>query len=172
MAPFWHAQLARLASGDGKDIQQHLLQIRSWTARSGDMRHILEAHEIAAQAALARGDLEAARAEAEDGLLQARLCGYQVQLIELLITLSAIELAWPDPKRALVAAREALDLSMAPDCLYAWGEADAAHAWGLAFEALGERENASRALRQALEVRERIEHPGVDPTRTALSRLA
>ena len=92
--------------------------------------------------------------------------------IELLVTLSAIDLAWPDPGRALAAARQALDLATAPECKYAWGEADAAHAWGLAFEALGQREHAQRAFGQALAVRERILHPQVEATRVALSRLA
>ena len=74
--------------------------------------------------------------------------------------------------RAVAAAREALDLATADDCQYAWGEAVAAHAWGTAFEALGQREHSQRAFRQALAVRERIEHPQADATRAALARLA
>ena len=81
-----------------------------------------------ARHALAQPDLATARAEAEDGLRQARLCGYRLKEIELLVTLSAIHLAWPDPAQALAAARQALDLATAPDCGYAWGEADAAQA--------------------------------------------
>ena len=167
----WHALLARIALAEGQDPQPHIDEIRTWTARTGDMQWILEAHDLAARAALTRGDLHGARAEADDGLRQARLCGYRLRQIELLVTLSAIDLAWPDAGRALAAAREALDLATAPECKYAWGEADAAHAWGLAFEALGEREHAQRAFGQALAVRERIEHPQADATRAALARL-
>lgn len=53
-----------------------------------------------------------------------------------------------------------------------WGEGDAAHAWGLAFEALGERDHAQHAFTQALVVRERIEHPQTDATRAALARVS
>ena len=65
-----------------------------------------------------------------------------------------------------------LDLATAPDCGDAWGEADAAHAWGQAFVALGEPDHARRAFTQALAVRERIRHPRAQATRDALARLA
>jgi len=169
--PVWHALFGRLALAEGQDPSRHIAEIRAWTAHTGDMQLILEAHHLAARAALARGDLPTARAEVDDGLRQARLCGYRLRPIELLVTLSTIDLAWPDAGRALAAAREALDLATAPDCQDAWGAADAAHAWGLAFEALGEREHAHRAFAQALAVREHIEHPQTDVTRAALARL-
>ena len=136
------------------------------------MQWIIEAHSLAARQALAQADLGRARAEAEDGLRQARLCGYRLKEIELLVTLSAIHLAWPDPAAALAAARQALDIATAPDCGYAWGEADAAHAWGLAFVALGQPEPARRAFTQALAARQRIGHPQAAATRTALAALA
>ena len=169
--PGWHALLARLALAEQQDPQPHITEIRSWTARSGDMQWIIEAHLLAASHALAQPDLATALAEAEDGLRQARLCGYRLKEIELLITLSAIHLAWPDPPQALAAARQALDAATAPDCGYAWGEADAAQAWGLAFVALGQPEQARRAFTQALAVRERIGHPQTQATREALARL-
>jgi tetratricopeptide (TPR) repeat protein len=170
--PGWHALFARLALAQAQDAGPVIAEIRVWTARTGDMEWIIEAHDLAARAALARGDLSDALAEVDDGLRQARLCGYRLKLIELLITKSAIDLARPDPRLALAAAREALDLATAPECRYAWGEADAAHAWGLAFEALSEREHAQRAFRQALAVRERIEHPQAEATRAALKRVS
>jgi tetratricopeptide (TPR) repeat protein len=170
--PGWHALFARFALAEGQDPNWHIHEIRVLTARSGAMEWILEAHDLAARAALVRGDLAGARAEADDGLRQARLCGYRLRLIELLAKSSAIDLAWPDAGRAFAGAREALNLATAPECGYAWGEADAAHACGLAIEALGQREHAQRAFAQALAVRERIEHPGVAETRAALARLA
>ncbi|WP_236580654.1 hypothetical protein [Rubrivivax sp. A210] len=169
--PGWQALFARLALAQGQDPGGAIDAIRAWTARTGDMQWIIEAHHLAARSALARGDLAGAQAEADDGLRQARLCGYRLRLIELLVTKSAIDLARPDPGQALAAAREALDLATAPECRDAWGEADAAHAWGLAFEALGEREHAQRAFQQALAVRERIEHPQAEATRAALKRV-
>ena len=143
-----------------------------WTARTGAMEWIIEAHTLAARHALTQADLAGALAEAEDGLRQARLCGYRLLEIELGTTLSAIHLAWPDAGAALAAARQALDLATAADCGYAWGEADAAQAWGQAFVALGQPEPARRAFSHALAVRERIGHPQAQTTREALARLA
>ena len=169
--PGWHALLAHLALAEQLDPQPHIAEIRAWTARSGDMEWIIEAHLLSARHALAQPDLATALAEADDSLRQARLCGYRLKEIELLIALSAIHLAWPDPPQALAAARQALDLATAPDCGYAWGEADAAQAWGLAFVALGQPEPARRAFAQSLAVRERIGHPQTQASRDALSRL-
>ena len=170
--PGWLAIFARLALAEGLDPSPHIDEIRVRTARTGQMRWILEAHDLAARWALARGDLHGAQAEIDDGLRQARLCGYGIRVIEMLISQSAVALAWPDASRALAAAGEALDLATAPDCRYAWGEADAAHARGSAFEALGDREHARRAFTRALAVRERIEHPQAEATRAGLKRVA
>ncbi len=78
------------------------------------------------------------------GLLHAVTCGYGLLRIELLIALARIRLAWPDPPKAIQAAREALDLAAHPDCGYAWGEAVAAQVWGEAYFANGELALATR----------------------------
>ena len=91
-------------------------------------------------------------------------CGYGLLRIELLVAVARIRLAWPDPPKAIQAAREALDLAADPDCQYAWGEADAAQVWGEAYFANHEPTLAKRAFTRALEVRKRIEHPGVSET--------
>jgi tetratricopeptide (TPR) repeat protein len=167
--PGWHALFARIALAEGDNPSRYIDEIRVWTARTGDMECILEAHALAARAALARGDLDTARAEADDGLRQARLCGYRLRQIELLVTLSKIDLAWPDAPKAIQSAREALDLATASDCGYAWGEADAAQVWGESYFANHEPALAQRAFKQALKVRKRIEHPGVAETKRWLA---
>jgi hypothetical protein len=128
------------------------------------MQSIVEAHLLTACQLLAAGDPQGALGEAEAGLLHAVSCGYGLLHIELLVTLAHIRLAWPDPPRAIQAAREALDLATHPECGYAWGEADAAQAWGEAYFANHEPTLAQRAFTRALEVRRRIEHPGVGET--------
>jgi tetratricopeptide (TPR) repeat protein len=134
------------------------------------MEWIIEAHLLAARHLLARGDAQAALGEAETGLLHAVACGFGLLRIELLVALARIRLAWPDPPKAIQAAREALDLAAHPDCGYAWGEADAAQAWGEAFFANSELALAQRAFTRALEVRRRIEHPGASETERWLAR--
>ncbi|MBM3728018.1 MAG: hypothetical protein FJW40_21655 [Acidobacteria bacterium] len=157
---WFHALLARIDLAEGKDPTRHLDKIRAWTSRTGDMQWIIEAHLLAAQHLLARGDTQAALGEADAGLLHAVACGYGLLRIELLIVISRIRLAWPDAPAAIQAAREALDLASHPDCGYAWGEADAAQAWGEAYFAANDLTLARRAFTRALAVRERIEHRG------------
>jgi tetratricopeptide (TPR) repeat protein len=168
--PWFHALFARIELAEGGDPTPHIEQIRAWTSRTGDMEWIIEAHLLTARHLLARGDAQAALGEAETGLLHAVSCGYGLLRIELLVVLARICLLWPDPPRAIQAAREALDLAAHPDCGYAWGEADAAQAWGEAYFANREFDLARRAFTRALEVRQRIQHPGVAETERWLAR--
>jgi len=168
--PWFDALLARIALGEGDDPTPHLDAIRAWTSRTGDMQYIIEAHLLTARHLLARGDTQAALGEADTGLLHAVACGYGLLRIELLVALARIRLAWPDPPKAIQAAREALDLAAHPDCGYAWGEADAAQVWGEAYFANSEFALAQRAFTRALEVRRRIEHPGASETERWLAR--
>jgi tetratricopeptide (TPR) repeat protein len=162
--PRFQALLTRVDLAERRDATPNLDQIRAWTARTGEMERIIEAHLLAARHLLARDDTQAALGEAETGLLHAVACGYGLLRIELLVTLARIRLAWPDPPKAIQTAREALDLAADTDCQYAWGEADAAQVWGEAYFANQEPELARRAFMRVLEVRKRIEHPGVADT--------
>jgi tetratricopeptide (TPR) repeat protein len=168
--PRFHAILARTDLAEDRDPTPHLDEIRVWTSRTGEMQWIIEAHLLAARHLLARGDTQAALGEAETGLLHAVACGYGLLRIELLVALARIRLVWPDAPKAIQASREALDLAAHPDCGYAWGEADAAQVWGEAFLANGELVLARRAFTRALEVRQRIEHPGTSETERWLAR--
>ncbi|HYC88587.1 MAG TPA: DUF4062 domain-containing protein [Thermoanaerobaculia bacterium] len=168
--PRFDALLARIALAEGRAPTSHLDEIRAWTSRTGDIEYIIEAHLLTARYLLVLGDTQAALGEAETGLLHALACGFGLLRIELLVTLAHIWLAWPDPPKAIQAAREALDLAAHPDCGYAWGEADAAQAWGEAFFANGELALARRAFTRALEVRRRIEHPAASETERWLAR--
>jgi hypothetical protein len=168
--PRFDALLARIVLVEGGDPTPHLDGIRAWTSRTGEMEWIIEAHLLAARHLLARGDIQGALGEAETGLLHAETCRYGLLRIELLVALARIRLAWPDPPKAIQAAREALDLATHPDCGYAWGEADAAQVWGEAYFANSELPLAQRAFTRALEVRRRIEHPGASETERWLAR--
>jgi hypothetical protein len=170
--PRFHDLLARLSLAEGNDPTAHLDEIRTWSSRTGDMEWIISAHLLAARQSLAMGDNQAALAEAELGLLHAETCGYGLLRIELLIALARLRLAWPDPPAAIQASRQALDLATGPECGYAWGEADAAQAWGEAFVANGEPELAQRAFSRAHVVRQRIRHPGIKETESWLARIS
>ncbi|HEX4607042.1 MAG TPA: DUF4062 domain-containing protein [Urbifossiella sp.] len=168
--PLFHALLARIELAEGGDPTPHIEHIRTWTSRTGEMEWIITAHLLAARHLLNSGNPQAALGEAESGLLHATACGYGLLRIELLVTLARIRLAWPDPARAIQAAREALDLAAHADCGYAWGEADAAQVWGEAYYANREPDLARRAFTRAQEVRRRIQHPGVAETEGWLAR--
>jgi uncharacterized protein DUF4062 len=170
--PRFDALLARIDLAEDRDPTPHLDAIRTWTSRTGDMERTIEAHLLAARYLLGSGNTQAALGEAESGLLHAVACGYGLLRIELLVALARIRLAWPDPPKAIQAAREALDLATHPDCGYAWGEADAAQAWGEAYFANGELALAELAFTRAFEVRRCIEHPGAGETERWLARTA
>lgn len=170
--PLFHALLARIDLAEGLVATPHLDEIRAWTARTGEMQRIIEAHLLAARHLLTSGDTQAALGETETSLLHAVACGYGLLRIELLVVLARIRLAWSDPPKAIQSAREALDLATHPDCQYAWGEADAAQVWGEAYFANHEPALAHRAFTQALAVRKRIEHPSVAETERWLGMVA
>jgi hypothetical protein len=163
-----HDLLARCAlPDDPTTARAHLAHVRRWATRTGEVEMVLRAHRLAAALALAEGDRTAALAEAEEGLTVADGLGFGLLAIDL--RLLAARAA--DPARSLTYARAALDASTAPECGYAWGEADAAHLCGLAHLALGEPDLARRRLTQALAVRQRIRHPGLAETERALARV-
>jgi tetratricopeptide (TPR) repeat protein len=168
--PLFHTLLARIDLAQRNDPTSHLDEVRTWTSRTGEMEYIIQAHLLTARHLLSCGDPQAALGEAEAGLLHAVSCGYGLLRIELLVVLARIRLVWPDPPKAIQPAREALDLAAHPDCQYAWGEADAAQVWGEAYFANHEPTLAKRAFTRALEVRRRIEHPGVAETEKWLAR--
>ena len=139
----YNALIARTAlQGAFEQAVTYLEEVRSWTAKSGDMEMIIEGHWIAADLARRRGDLPGSKVEALTGARHAEACGYGLLRIELLTLLARIHVAWPDPRAALQHARHSLDLATDPECGYAWGEADAAHLCGEAHLALGETEQA------------------------------
>jgi tetratricopeptide (TPR) repeat protein len=164
--------LARIDLAEKNDPTASLDEVRTWTSRTGEMEYIVQAHLLTAQHLLASGDPQSALGEAEVGLLHSVACGYGLLRIELLVTMARIRLAWPDPPKAIQAAREALDLASHPECLYAWGEADAAQVWGEAYFANHEPALAKRAFVRALEVRKRIGHPGIAETEKWLDRAS
>jgi tetratricopeptide (TPR) repeat protein len=117
------------------------------------------------------GDHAQSISEGEAGILLADTCGFGKYSIDLRLALAESLLAAGEPTRALQHARAALDHSQAPDCRYAWGQADALHFCGIAHLRLGERELARQRLADAFELRQRLGHPRIDETRTALEQL-
>ncbi len=167
----FHSLLARITVLEGGDPAPHLDIVREWTARSGDMEYIIEAHLVAAEHALRDGDPTLARDEAALGLNHAAAAGYGLLHVDALVLLARAALALPDPAAAIAHVRDALDRASHPECAYAWGEADAAQVWGEAYLANNEPTLARRALERALAVRRRIEHPGVPETERWLARV-
>jgi hypothetical protein len=117
------------------------------------------------------GDSAQSISEAEAGILLADTCGFGKYSIDLRLALAESLLDAGEPTKALQHARTALDRSEAPECRYAWGQADGLHLCGIAHLRLGERELAKQRLTAALELRERLGHPRIDETRRALEQL-
>jgi tetratricopeptide (TPR) repeat protein len=160
-----------LLSHNPAAAQSHLDAAREFGARSGGVEIQLRTYRLAAELAQHLGDLPTAMAEAEAGLLLADGCGFGQYAIELRLSLARIHLDAGDARAALRRAREALDRATAPECRYAWGEADALDLAGRAHARLREIELARQRLTAAIGVRERLSHPRLDNTRTALATL-
>ena len=91
--------------------------------------------------------------------------------IELRVLRAEILLALGQSPDALRQAESALELAEQDSCEYAWGQADALHAMGLARLELGESELARLALERALQRREWLMHPEAQKTRELLNTL-
>jgi tetratricopeptide (TPR) repeat protein len=132
------------------------------------MEYIIRAHILAAGISYCAGNLSDALTEASTGLNHAEGCGYGQFSIDLLLQLAKINLAIPDPRKALGYARKALDRSEHVDCQYARGIANGLHLCGICHKALGERELAKKRFEAALEIRLKIQHPDAEETRALL----
>ena len=167
-----NALLARLLlPGSPGQAADHLQEARDFASRSGAVELQLRCFHAACELQLHLADYPQAIAEAEAGINLADTCGFGKFSIELRIVLAETLLAAGDFRKALQNARKALDLSLAPDCQYAWGQADGLHFCGAAHQRLGEIELARQRLTAALELRERLGHGRIEETRRELARL-
>jgi len=165
--------LARLlAPDDPAKAGRHLEEARAFASRSGVVELQLRSFHAACELCRCLIAWAQSIAEVQAGILLADTCGYGKYSIDLRLALAETLLAAGDPRQALPYARAALDRSEAPNCQYAWGQADGLHFCGLAHLRLGERELARQRLTAALALRERIGHGRTEETRRALGQLA
>ncbi|NQZ05720.1 MAG: DUF4062 domain-containing protein [Algicola sp.] len=166
---FCHSLLGHHCLSDSLiEARYHLKKIRDWAEQSGHMECIIRAHILAAAISYCAGNLADALLEATTGLNHAEGCGYGQFAIDLLLQLAKINLAIPEPRKALCYARKALDRSEHPKCQYAWGIANGLHLCGICHKALGERDLAKKRFEAALEIRLKIQHPEAQETRVLL----
>lgn len=165
------ALLARLCKDDHVRASRHFADARAFASRSGMVELQLRCFHAACELQRSLGDSAQSITEAEAGILLADTCGFGKYSIDLRLALAESLLAAGVPTKALQHARAALDRSQAPECQYAWGQANGLHLCGIAHLRLGERELARQRLAAALELRQRLGHPRIDETRSALEKL-
>jgi tetratricopeptide (TPR) repeat protein len=165
------ALLARFCKDDPVRASRHLADARAFASHSGIVEMQLRCFHSACELQRSLGDSAQSISEAEAGILLADTCGFGKYSIDLRLALAESLLAAGEPTKALQHARAALDRSQAPECRYAWGQADGLHLCGIAHLRLGERELARQRLVAALELRQRLGHPRIDETRSALEQL-
>jgi tetratricopeptide (TPR) repeat protein len=164
--------LARiLPPSDPAAAVNHLQEARAFAERSGEVQLQLRCFQSACELSRHLGDLPQSIAEGEAGILLADTCDFGKYSIDIRISLAEAYLAASNFQKALQTARKALDLSIEPDCQYAWGQADGLHFCGLAHLRLGETELARQRLTAALALREKLGHGRIDETRRALAEL-
>ncbi|WP_224243898.1 hypothetical protein [Hyalangium gracile] len=120
---------------------EHLVHARAWARASNEVEMLLRCHELAARLALAAGQLEQARHEAEAGLSLSTACGFGLFRSRLACLVARSILA-RDPRGGVDAALEA---TADED---AWERKEALALAERALEATGQQERA-RELRAA-----------------------
>ena len=160
-----------LAPTDSANAARRLMEARAFADRSNAIELQLRCFHAACELQRHLADYTTPIVEAEAGILLADSCGFGKFSIDLRLALAETQLAAGLPHEALKNARTALELSLAPECQYAWGQADGLHFCGLANHALKEPELARQRLTAALEIRERLGHGRIEETRKALALL-
>lgn len=170
----WHGHVAHcqtllgraaLVADDVARARIHHRAAMDWVRTTGEVEMVLRCRVLQAGTALIEGRAQEAGSAAVLGLHVARACG---------VGMFAGALANLGARAALVGSRTERALELARSGLASeslWHRADAAHVAGLAERAAGRPARARAYLRQAVELRARIEHPGELESRRALAQL-
>lgn len=140
-----HTVLGLLAVEDNVAAAgEHLTHARVWARASNEVEMLLRCHELAARLALAQGQPEQARHEAQTGLALATTCGFGLFRGRLACLVARAVLA-REPQGGVDSALAALEATTEED---AWGSAEALELARQALEATGQHTRA-RELRAA-----------------------
>jgi hypothetical protein len=164
------AEVAR-RQADLVGSRKHLDAAATWILHSGSVEHLCLLHLIQARLALDAEDRAAARGAIDEGLHLAHRCGLRLYRIELLCQQAEVCLADANVADAETAAREALQSCSAPHCQFVWGAAEAGHLLGQALAARGDKSAAQAALRNALDLRRRLDDPKTGSTERLLLQI-
>ncbi|HEX6908786.1 MAG TPA: hypothetical protein VF142_00245, partial [Longimicrobium sp.] len=161
-----------LLGGDLRAAGEYFAVAQAFGVQSGVVEIEIRTYVLSAELERRAGRLEAARGKVQAGLMLADPTGFGRYAIELRLALARVELDAGTPAGALRHARDALQRATAPECGFAWAEADALDLAARARLRLGEVDAARRHLSAALALRTRLGHPGLPETAAALSGLA
>lgn len=145
--------------------------------RGGDVETQIFGGLIQGRLRLDTGHLDAAAAALGPALALASDHGFGAYRVDLLVWSGALALRRGDPELAERDARDALAYAMAPECGYAWGEADALHLLATVLIAgrptpgSPRHSEAAAHLTDELELRERMSDPAAPEVRWLLRRL-
>jgi tetratricopeptide (TPR) repeat protein len=156
---------------DPAGARTHLAAARAYANRSGHVEVTLRCYHLAAEIARHEGNFALAVSEALDGIQLADSCGFGRWSLDIRTELARIQLTAGNAKEAIEPAEWVLRRSQEEVCQYAWGIADGLHLLGIAHGRLGDKEKAREYLRQAVEKRKPLEHPGLKETRAELRKL-
>lgn len=157
--PEWIVLRARIDLMEGRMPESSLRALRVWCERTGDVERLLTFYEISVLSHLACDDLENASVEAEAGESLAKLSGFRIARIRLLLAQARVQLRLARPDLALKSAEEACRQSAQQECGYAWAQSEGAHLGALASLSLGDLEAAKRMYGRAVHGGAALHHP-------------
>jgi transcriptional regulator with XRE-family HTH domain/tetratricopeptide (TPR) repeat protein len=141
-------------------------------ARGSDNTEInLRCCRLAAEIARCEREFDTAVSEVHHGIQLADARGFGRWSLDLRTELARIHIANNDPKAAIEPAEWVLKRSREEDCQYAWGVADSLHLLGVAHARLGDKQKAREYLKEAIDTRKPLEHPGLAETEDELRKL-
>jgi transcriptional regulator with XRE-family HTH domain/tetratricopeptide (TPR) repeat protein len=157
---------ASAASGAWDDAHRHLEEAERWAQSTGEVEMQLRCRALRVRVALAGRRPGDALRQAEDGRHLARTAGAGAFADRLALLGAEAALASGQHERAMEHVRPALVSESA------WSRADGRYLAGLLCQALGQRDAAAAHLTEAVALRVRLGHPGVEDARRALAACA
>jgi transcriptional regulator with XRE-family HTH domain/tetratricopeptide (TPR) repeat protein len=163
-----HVVLGHVSASRGAwaDASRHLEEAERWVQSTGEVEMQLRCRALRARVALAERRPADALREAENGRHLARTAGAGAFVDRLALLGAEAALAGGQGERAMERVRPVLASESA------WSRADGHYLAGLLCQASGHRDAAAAHLTEAVTLRARLGHPGLEDAQRALAACA
>lgn len=164
------ADVARIL-GQAAASMHHVESSLAWAIQSGHQEVYARAHLAMARTLKSQGSYGEALISVSESEKTARSCGFDILLVDSLVTRGYLVLAEAENTDPTAIADEALELSLKRTRSYKWGIGNAMHLRSMIDIRRDDLASAIEAAEEALSIREGIGDPRAANSRHLLSRL-